>query len=61
MFRPKNGQYLRHIGSEEYQNRIPFFTNYLLNNFSEENIIKTLIDIKEYVIHYNTNDILKNL
>jgi len=60
MFREFKNQFLRHIGSEEKQNRIPFFKNYLFNNFSKETIEKLKSKINENVIIYETSNFLIN-
>lgn len=50
MFREKEGQYLRHIGSEEGQNRVPYFKNFIKNmGIDINNIIP-----KIHVINYDT-------
>lgn len=61
MFREYPNQYLRHIGSEESQNRIPFFLKKIndLGLYDNFNIVINNI-IKNHNIEYNTNDIKTN-
>jgi hypothetical protein len=55
MFRPHKGQYLRHIGSEESQNRIPFFKKKIINDLNDVNVLEIIDKIKENTLKYNTD------
>ena len=56
MFRPFDNQFLRHIGSEEGYNRIPFFKNYINTHLNGINIDTIIENIKNNLITYNTYD-----
>ena len=58
MFREKENQFLRHIGSEEKNNRIPFFKKYLRENFNNNIIDNYILSIKENTIYYETSSII---
>jgi hypothetical protein len=57
MFRPFDNQFLRHIGSEEGYNRIPFFKNYINTHLHNTDINTIITNIKNNLITYNTYDI----
>ena len=57
MFRPFDNQFLRHIGSEEGYNRIPFFKNYINTHLHSVNIDTIIENIKNNLITYNTYDL----
>jgi hypothetical protein len=53
MFQEKEGQYLRHIGSSEKQNREPYFKNFI----KTINIYPNTILPKIKVVEYDTNNL----
>jgi hypothetical protein len=55
MFREFKGQFLRHIGSEEKQNRIPFFKNYLVTNIPKVILEKFKNEMSKYISIYETS------
>jgi len=58
MFREKHNQFLRHIGSEESHNRIPFFKNIIKSNYTDRKVNTILFEIKKNIIIYDTNEII---
>jgi hypothetical protein len=61
MFREKKNQFLRHIGSEEKNNRISFFKEYISNNFSKKVVEESFYEIKHLIESYNTIQISNTL
>lgn len=57
MFREKQNQFLRHIGSEEKQNRIPFFKQKILQEYNIEDYILTMSLLKNKIQVFDTNKI----
>lgn len=55
MFRERPQQFLRHIGSEEYQNRIPFFKNIIEQIDINNDYFEVINHLSNEKITYNTN------
>jgi hypothetical protein len=56
MFREYPSQFLRHIGSEEHYNRIPFFLQVIKNLELENKYHDTINHLSDNIITYNTNN-----
>lgn len=54
MFREKNNQFLRHIGSEEKQNRIPFFKQKIYRYYSDIEYKSTITFLKNKTNSFDT-------
>ena len=57
MFREKENQFLRHIGSEEKQNRIPFFKQKIKQQYNQEDYKTTISLLKNKIEVFDTNNI----
>lgn len=54
MFREKKDQFLRHIGSAENYNRIPFFKNLIKRNYTNDYYMSKILELKKNTITYDT-------
>lgn len=56
MFREKPNQFLRHIGSEQNDYRVPFFKNLIKKNYNEDEYKSKILNLKNNIITFDTKN-----